>query len=245
MSPTIESILAALDRAADNFVFPMLDNGYVYLAATRLSLYRGERDWALVTEVFGFSPRAEAPDTHTCTVASRLLDRKQEKDFRPGGYEQYLRANPDWEQRFFWPIDGNGWQDPEDSERVAGNATELSVRGRIIPLPSQDEYAARGIELAEPPGVKTFELCRWLADVARDDVLATPAERRANVPPDLEQILQLEEWHHPDLVSGERPSGSNTFRQLAEVLVTGDVARYRPSVPPNTHWRNWPGGGSL
>jgi hypothetical protein len=53
----------------------MLDNGYVYLAATRLSLYRSATDWAIVIEVFGFSPRAGLPDTHIYTFASRLHDR--------------------------------------------------------------------------------------------------------------------------------------------------------------------------
>ena len=31
-----DEILAALDQACDVHAFPMLDNGYVYLAATRL-----------------------------------------------------------------------------------------------------------------------------------------------------------------------------------------------------------------
>jgi len=35
-----EEILSILDDCCDAFTFPMLDNGYVYLAATRLSLYR-------------------------------------------------------------------------------------------------------------------------------------------------------------------------------------------------------------
>jgi hypothetical protein len=56
-------ILAVLDRSCNAFTFPMLDNEYVYLAATRLSLYRTAAVWAMVIEVFGFSPRAGLPDT--------------------------------------------------------------------------------------------------------------------------------------------------------------------------------------
>ena len=55
---TAGEILEVLDAACDSFAFPMLDNGYVYLAATRLSLFRSAADWAMVIEVFGFSPRA-------------------------------------------------------------------------------------------------------------------------------------------------------------------------------------------
>jgi hypothetical protein len=245
MSMTTASILAALDRACDRFVFPMLDNGYIYLAATRLTAYRSETDWAIVAEVFGFSPRAETPDVHTCTVASRLHDRKQEKDFRAGWYEKYLRDNPDWEQRFMWPIDDRAWQDPENPEYVSADAMEISVRGKSFTLPSLAEYGRHGIDLLEPPRVMTFELCRWLAAVARDEVLSTPEERRANVPPELAQFLQLEEWHHPDLVTGERPSGTDSFRLLADAIVSGNAGEYRPTEAPNTHWRNWPEGGLL
>ena len=70
-----DQILAILDRCCDSFTFPMLDNGYVYLAATRLSLYRSVSDWAMVIEVFGFSPRAGLPDTSILTFASRLHNR--------------------------------------------------------------------------------------------------------------------------------------------------------------------------
>jgi hypothetical protein len=43
------------------------------------------------------------------------------------------------------------------------------------------------------------------------------------------QLLQLEEWHHPNLADGDLASSSDTFRQLAQVLATGDVDLYRPS----------------
>jgi hypothetical protein len=63
--------------------------------------------------------------------------------------------------------------------------------------------------------------------------------------PEMIQILQLEEWNHPDLARGDRPSGSETFQQLAQTLATGDVGFYRPTGVPNTHWRNWPESGNL
>jgi hypothetical protein len=86
---------------------------------------------------------------------------------------------------------------------------------------------------------------RSLVPEHRDALLATDEEIRRRIPDDLPQILQLEEWAHPD-VSGEvLPSQSETFCQIADVLVTGDVSRYAPTEPPNTHWSNWPVGGTL
>ena len=244
--PVAEDILDVMDACADAFSFPMLDNGYVYLAATRLTLNRSESDWAMVVEVFGFSPRAGLPDTAVQTFASRLHNRNPPEQYvTREAYERYLENNPNNEFRPVWPIAEGNWQDPDDVERVADGAGEVVVRGKTMKLPPLDEYGRQGIELQQPPTVMVFELCRYLADVARDAVLATAEERRVSVPPELTQVLRLDEWHHPDLASGERPSESETFQQLAHVLATGDVRLYRPTVDPNTHWRHWPDGGSL
>ncbi len=239
-------ILSVLDRCCDQFTFPMLDNGYVYLAATRLSLYRTEADWAMVIEVFGFSPRSGLPDTHVHTFASRLHDRDAPSKYvSHEAYERYLASNPNNDSRFFCPISEGDWQDDQDWV-VADGAKELIIRGERQPIPSFDQYVQLGITLQDPPHVQVFELCRYMADVAREFVLATEHERRVSVLPDMTQILTLEEWHHPDVVDDDaRPSGSETFQQLAHVLATGNVGFYKPSQSPNTHWRNWPDGGLL
>jgi hypothetical protein len=224
----------------------MLYNGYVYLAGTNLALFRSATDWALVIEVFGFSPRSGLPDTLIHTFASRLHDRDRPEQYvHAAAYQNYLANNPHNEMRFIFPVESGPWQDDENPEVVAADAGQIVLRGRSLSLPPLEEYARHGIELERPPRVLVFELCRWLADVERNQVLATPQERRVSVLPDMVQIVQLEEWNHPDLVVGERPSGSETYQQFARVLATGDVEYYQPSRPPNTHWRNWPEGGRL
>jgi hypothetical protein len=246
MSFVPEHILSVLDRCCEDGSFPMLDNGYVYLAATRLSLHRSMTDWAMVIEIFGYSPRAGLPYTHVYTFAERLHDRNPpEKYIKREAYEHYLVNNPNNESRAFYPIEDGPWHDAANDDFVVQGAAEVIVRGKALSLPSFDEYARHGIELEQSPQVQVPELCRFLADIAREQVLSTDRERRVSVMPDMVQILQLEEWHHPNLVEEERPSGSETFRQLAQVLATGDAGLYRPSQQPNTHWRNWPLGGQL
>ena len=242
---TPADILSILDACCDAYTFPMLDNGYVYLAATRLSLYRSSADWAMVIEVFGFSPRAGLPDNAIQTFASVLYERDPpDRYVDRSSYQKYLARNPHNEFRAVHPIEDGPWQN-EEEETVAENADGLILRGRGIPLPKASDYKEHGIELEKPPHVQVFELCRLLAATHRAEVLATETERGVSVLPEMKQILQLEEWRHPDLLNDERPSTSDTFRQLAEVLITGEVARYRPSPSPNTHWKHWPDGGTL
>jgi hypothetical protein len=225
----------------------MLDNGYVYLAATRLSLFRSAEDWAMVIEIFGFSPRAGLPDTNIYTFASRLWNRDGlDKYVSDEAYRNYLTNHPHNESRFVFPVEEGSWQDEEDSETIAENASTVVVRGRALPVPARHEYATHGIELEEAGRVRVFELCRYLAAVDREAVLATPDERRVSVRPEMVQLLQLEEWNHPNIVDeSEHPGNSPVFQQLARVLETGDVSAYRPSPSPNTHWSNWPDGGTL
>ena len=243
---TGDAILRVLDDCCESFTFPMLDNGYVYLAATRLSLHRSAADWAMVVEVFGFSPRAEFPDLNVSTFGSRLDNRKTAADFRgEQWFAKYLADNPHNESRFVHAIDSDGWLDADDPELVAADARHVTIRGRTVALPAAGEFGGFGIELQRAPRVQVFELCRWLAATHRDLVLATPRERRLCAPRSLDEVLVLDDWRHPDLARGERPGSSATFRQLAEVLVSGDVAAFRGDESPNTHWVNWPRGGTL
>ncbi len=237
-------ILRILDAGCASYTFPMLDNGYVYLAATRMSLFRFEEDWAMVLEVFGFSPRSGLPDTHIHTFASKLYNRdKAENYVSQDAYQSYLSNNLYNDSRFVHPVEDGPWIDEDSSEDVAESG-EVTVRGQSVRLPPKSEYAAHGIELGgERPAI--FEFCRFLADIARDEVLASPPERRISVLPEMRQILQLEHWHHPDVVAEELPSEVELFRQLAQVLATGDVDFYKPTERPNTHGSNWPEGGTL
>ena len=244
MKDSAQDILSVLDACCGDFTFPMLDNGYVYLAATRLSIFRSPDDWAMTIEVFGFSPRAGLPDTHIYTFGGNLCNRKRPEDYvSREAYENYLGNNPHNESRFIFPVDEGDWL---DGESVVKNASEVVLRGELLPLPAAAEFKKHGIEVEDANEIRIYELCRFLAGIRRSEVLATVEELRVNVGPRLEQVLQLDEWNHPSVVDEAcRPSSSETFQQLAEVIVAGDIRRYRPTLLPNTHWRNWPEGGTL
>jgi hypothetical protein len=151
----------------------------------------------------------------------------------PGGnsYDRYLANNPHNDSRFVFPIAAGAWQDAGNGEMLAEDASEIVIRGFAWQLPSLDEYARVGVNLEQPPQVRTFEVCRFISEVARDQLLATHQERRISVLPDMTQLLQLEEWHHPNLAGGDRASSSETFRQLAQVLATVGAQWSRLAYP--------------
>ncbi|CAM5506143.1 DUF7003 family protein [Streptomyces aurantiogriseus] len=121
--------------------------------------------------------------------------------------------------------------EPEGGEEYGG-AVPLVVRG--TPL-----------RVAAHAGTPLDEVFRLLVPHHRDLLLADETELRAGIPADLPLLLKLDEWNQPDDFWDTLPGDHETFRQLAEVLATGDPTRYRPTLPPNTHWSHWPDAGTL
>lgn len=90
-SVTRKEILEILDGCAKDFTFPVFDNGYVYLAASRLSVFRSPINWAITIEVFGFSPRAGEPDLTIYTFSNALRNRPKLDDYiSEEAYRNYL-----------------------------------------------------------------------------------------------------------------------------------------------------------
>lgn len=236
-------ILDLLDQCAEVFTFPTLDNGYVYLAACRLSAFRSIQDWAIVIEIFGFSPRSGVPDLQICTFASQLANRKESREYvSETAYANYLKNNPNNEMRFVYPIHNEEWMDPENPELLVERGVCL-LRKEKIDLPTRSQYEMCGIKL-ELDSPQVFEFCRYLAFHNRHLVLATDFELRHNVGPAFEKVIQLEDWQHPDVTAGEKPSESSTFRQLAQLL-SFERKSFSNWGQGNTHWKNWPEGGTL
>jgi hypothetical protein len=233
---TPDLILQQFYHAAKNFVFPMLDNGYVYLADVRLSIFRDPGRWLMIVEVLDVS----SPRVSGCDVFENCLHLFGNHLSREPG-----TANDD----FLHPIDSLP-DDPlfedEYDWYVRPQARALSVRGHRISLDlSMEALAQRGLELIEPPNVDPVVVMRSLLPEHRTLLLASSEELAARNKDELPLFMRLDEWFHPDLAAGELPSACETFQMLAEAISAGEVEAYKPTRDPNTHWRNWPDGGTL
>nr|WP_316528423.1 hypothetical protein [Kitasatospora sp. K002] len=123
--------------------------------------------------------------------------------------------------------------DPDGAELYAGaGGVPVVVRGTAL-----------GVDAAA--GTPLQDVFRLLTPANHGLLLADETELRAGLPSDLPELLRLDEWNQPEGFWGVRPSGHGTFRVIAEVLDSGDPARYRPALPANTPWSHWPDAGSL
>ncbi|MGW0215816.1 DUF7003 family protein [Micromonospora chokoriensis] len=208
-------VLEQLDAAAEEFLFPDLDNGYYYAVDARLHAYRDAGQWALIVETVGYSPRAGNLSDVLHVFGNCLTIGG------PGfGNVDFLDRVDNWDEL----------EDPDEPEIYRGGPVVL--RGRRIAV-------------AAEAGEDLIDVLRRLVPHHRELLLADEGELRRRIPVDIPEVLRLDHWNHPDLAGGSRPSQSETFRQIADVLTTGDLGLYRPTLQPNTHWSNWPDSGSL
>lgn len=231
---TESDILGQLDDCAIKFDFPMLDNGNVAPVDVRLHAYTDKSRWAIIIEDLGFHVRAGGHDgvTNCLYYFGNCLYRK------PGS------ALAD----FVFPTsDAPG--EPTFQEEINMFLREpkghVGVRDKLISFDCTPEKLSEKdiVETDEQP--TGTELMRSLVTEYRELFFATEQELRRQIPADLPMVLQIESWHHPDLAGDELPSANETFQHIAKVLCLGDKNKYTPTLQANTHWSNWPDGGTL
>lgn len=230
-----EEILRQLDFGCESFGFPMLDNGYYYHGDQKLIIFRDNARWAMSIEILAFNNHEYGADGITLIAnvfGNCLVGWNDNSNFNnfvsDDGVKTFL-----YDEINYIP-----YLNPE--------ATSIKVREKRIPIISDGQYyLSKGIVLENTDKVTPWELMRGLVPEYSNLFWLTRSELSKKIPSDLPIFMTLDNWHHPDLIKGERPSGTETFKQLADVIAAGDKNLYSTKEMHNTHWTNWPGGGTL
>ena len=254
--------------------FPDFDHGYVYHADARLTAYGDGSRWAVVVEQLGVNPRSWGEGgVHTRLYfhgnAVSLPPQPGWKDLHVLSVEP-LAGGPSGpltgEDVQSVNLDVRDVRIRGEVVPVRTDAAYYAARGIDVEGVTAAQVEATLASVADHPSpvvvehvrreaeemrakIGVYELPTWsfvrgLVPQHRDALLATEAERRRGVPADLPKLIQLDDWHHPRVAEGERPSDLPSFVALAETIVTGDASRYRVEGG-NVHWRHWPFSGSL
>lgn len=231
---TAQEILDQLDRCAQENSFPMLDNGYVYPVDVHLTAYRDVTRWAIIIQDIGVHNHAWQHDRIQNCLSC---------------FGNCLMLPPGWNNESFLFPASEGLDSPTFADDnvwlIHPEATTIQIRDVRVPIPRDEQfYVQKGIEHELPPQITVIEMIRSLFPEYRHLFLATEREIRQHMPANLPLLLELTAWYHPNLGEEELPSQTSTFQMIAKVLETGDAHYYRPRVAPNTHWSNWPDGGS-
>lgn len=248
---TKERILDYLDNCVvynPGCFFMDLEHAYFYSANSRLSLFADDMNWAIVFEKSGYANRTFEIQLELNYFGNRLLN------LEAGGQYSHFPYN----SRYFSLVTDDALEEvSEDFEMVSPSATRVKLRDEYVAIPNRKEdyleYVPDILTRDYPEVVSLEDLGRYLAFEYEGLCRATQEELRTSLPLDLPFLMHIDEWHHrayhnysPDeSATGARPSSYETFPLIADVLISGDPALYRPTLPPTNHWRNWPEAGSL
>jgi hypothetical protein len=155
-----EGVLAQLDEAAADFMFPDLNHGYYYAVDARMRAFGDTSRWALVIEAVGYTPRGGNLVDVVHTFGNCLMTGMP-------GYE-----NGDFHSR----IDNmHEVESRDDPEKYLGTA-RLVVRGHAV-----------GIDA--PKGEELWSTFRRLVADHRHLLFGDDAEVRRRLPADLPPLL--------------------------------------------------------
>lgn len=230
-----QEILRQLDVEAESYVFPMLDNGYYYHADQKMTIFRDDKRWAILLEVLAFFNHESGLDgiTTIANVFGNCLT-----GWNDNNNFNYFASDNGIETFFTDDTIYLPYLNPE--------AKNILVRGQEIPIIfDRQYYKSKKVELEYEDKITPWEFLRGLIPDKSNLFWVTREEISTKIPKDLPIFMTLDNWHHPNLVEDEKPSETETFQQLADVIMTGDKNLYNTTEITNTHWTNWLEGGTL
>jgi len=263
---TAKDVVDYLDRCIiENplWSFMNLQHPYDYTANSRLTLYADDARWAIVFEKNGYENRNDTIILELNFFGNCL------RDLERGGADNRYTSNvryltlvngEAWDDitldlsEGLWPtatsvkLRDRTVQLPATKQQYVKWVPDIDDDTAVIT--GRDPSTGQPINIPAGLGRPTVEdLGRYLAFEYADLCRATDAEKRSSLPADLPEIMTVDEWHHREYAYyrngpdehpiGDAPSCYETFPLLAEVLVTRDPSRLRPTLPPNNHWSNW------
>ena len=230
-----------------------LEHPYFHTAGSRLTLYADEKRWAIVFEKSGYSNTGLRGEIELFYFGNCLTNLQSEgsADGFTSNLQNIMLINTSTIEN--------------DMGFVSKKIKQVKVRDTLLDI-EQDKlvYEKKGIT---DPAYENAEnlidlpsLIRYLDEEHPTIFRATEKELRMCLPADLPKLMQIGEWHHKaftkdkDMTSptefhyevmGNKPSDYETYKIIADILVSRDTTKWRPTLKPNNNWRNWPKAGYM
>lgn len=233
-----------------------LEHPYFFTAGSRLTLYADEKRWAIVFEKSGYDNRGSRAEIELIYFGNCLTNLQAQGD------AEGITSN----MQMVTLIDNDEIERIQEGnfELVGKNIRQVKVRDTLLDIENNKAvYQKKGITDAayeDKTLVDIPSMIRMLDEQHPSLFRATGEELRKCLPPDLPRLMQIDEWHHeryskyktmtsPDDwhygVLGKKPSEYETYRMIADILVSRDITKWKPTLKPTNNWRNWPNAGGM
>ncbi len=225
----LQYALEDLNKHASEFNFPVLDNAYVEMAATRLTAFRSTGKWCIVFEVLGYSKNEGSFVDDLYAYGSCLA--------KEGFISSTTVMSPSPDQPLI---------DPQTEAWIADwEQWSIVVKGKCYKFaPQREEYLSQGINIPLEGGPGTLnegQVMRFfIHKESAHDLFMQEADLRSELRlgSEMNILVQTEHWQHPDVAGGEKPSDVISIRSLLAALSSNSSADFQTGHS-NTEWRQW------
>lgn len=242
---TKEEILSDLENLGPFKSLPHFPYHSPTLVTSRITLFADSTRWAIVFELVAPGVGGGLILHH---FGNCLINQKKE-----GLYSQYLSNTT-----FFSLLEEGEYarireKRYPDMPFLSKDIKQVKISDRYVPI-EQDiaEYQRRAIPIQDYDNpekhVSLLAMLRYLAEENPEVLRATDEQLRTLLPKGLPKLFVIDQWHHkhyyvfPDGVNepyGDKPSSYETYPMIAEVLVSKDTTKWKPTLKPTNDWRNW------
>lgn len=218
-------IISQLDNAAQEYKFPAFDNVNYPAADMRLTAFRDDSEWLILFEKLVFSRAESAFLSMIHAFGNKILS--------PG-----LQSNSAYEVITATP--GCPLWDNEMNFLIDLFNITLRIKGEVRTFEvTPDDYREAHVNLKDnsPPEFKVLCLLVNLmkGQLFRSDNDLLRACNRSN----LEKVVQLDDWHHPDVYNNVLPSKCDFFQKFAQSISDGSYKVHDYSGGINSYWYYW------
>lgn len=223
-----------------------LENGYCEVAGSRIHLYADSTKWAIVFEISGYQNRRTSAEIELLYFGNCIdypVEKSPERNYITNSSSVILIDPSEFER-----IENKEGSDMETFELINNEIKEIKIRDQYIPFENNyKNYEKVGIKIREynnPNKLISFgDWIRYLHETNPTVISATEAEIRRHIPKDVPKLVTIEDFHFVSAFeTSNPPSGQETYKLLAKILITGDTTYWRPTLEPNNNWKNWNSG---
>lgn len=233
------------------------EHPYFNTAGSRLTLYADAKRWAIVFEKSGYANRSYDGEIELAYFGNCLINLQAEGE----------RVGVTSNCKYVTLINNVEMARIENGnfELASKNVSQVRVRDSLLNIKhNKSVYENKNIKIRAHSNPQNLidipSLIRYLDEQHPNLFRATDNELRKCLPADLPKIMKIEEWHHEAYskyktmtsptnykyeVIGEQPSKYETYRMIADILISRDSTKWRPTLKPNNNWRNWPNAGNM
>ncbi len=223
-----------------------LEHGYCETAGNRIHLYADSTRWVIVFEKSGYQNRGTSAEIELDYVGNCIdypVETYPERAYITNSSRVILIDPTEFER-----IENNQGGEMETFELIGQNIKEVKVRDKFVPFDSNyRNYQKLGIEVRDyenPNKLIGFGgLVRYLHETNPALISATDDEIRMHIPKDIPKLITIHEFHFVSAYEKTNPpSQQETYKLLANVLVTRDTTNWKPTQKSNNSWKNWESG---